>query len=141
MFLSSSPLQDHSLAASVQFNPVLVVESAPVPRLLQAACACRSSSAQLVSAIASSQLVESSDSSQHRSSLRHLRHLLSTLSSRVVLSLLPPVLTFTTFAAAIAAYKSAVSAHFLLPEYFPVLRASSLLYQLTAPALALLLIF
>ncbi|KAL1366773.1 UPF0187 protein At3g61320, chloroplastic isoform X2 [Arachis duranensis] len=78
---------------------------------------------------------------QHRSSLRHLRHLLSTLSSRVVLSLLPPVLAFTTFAAAIAAYNSAVSAHFLLPEYFPVLRASSLPYQLTAPALALLLVF
>ncbi|MED6126365.1 hypothetical protein PIB30_116624 [Stylosanthes scabra] len=78
---------------------------------------------------------------QHRSSLRHLRHLLSTLSSRVVLSLLPPVLAFTTFAAAIAAYNSAVSSHFLFPEYFPVLRASSLPYQLTAPALALLLVF
>ncbi|RYR48945.1 hypothetical protein Ahy_A07g035084 [Arachis hypogaea] len=88
-----------------------------------------------------SQLVESSDSSQHRSSLRHLRHLRSTLSSCVVLSLLPPVLAFTTFAATIAAYNSAVSVHFLLPEYFPILRASSLPYQLTAPALALLLIF
>ncbi|KAL9680261.1 hypothetical protein QQ045_018139 [Rhodiola kirilowii] len=29
----------------------------------------------------------------------------------------------------------------LLPEFFPVLRASSLPYQLTAPALALLLVF
>lgn len=77
---------------------------------------------------------------QHRSSLRHLRHLLSTLSSRVVLSLLPPVLVLTAFSAAIAAYNSALSAHFL-PDYFPLLRSSSLPYQLTAPALALLLVF
>ncbi|RYR74338.1 hypothetical protein Ahy_A02g009012 [Arachis hypogaea] len=116
------------VAASVQFNPVLAPPVAVAPPPLN-------------SSLPSSQLVESSDSSQHRSSLRHLRHLLSTLSSRVVLSLLPPVLAFTTFAAAIAAYNYAVSAHFLLPEYFPVLRASSLPYELTAPALALLLIF
>lgn len=77
----------------------------------------------------------------HRSSLRHLRHVASSLSSRVILSLVPPVLAFTSFAAAIAAYNSAVAAHFLLPEFLPPLRASSLPYQLTAPALALLLVF
>ncbi|KAK4266831.1 hypothetical protein QN277_023700 [Acacia crassicarpa] len=76
----------------------------------------------------------------HRSSLRHLRHVLSSLSSRVILSLVPPVIAFTTFAALIASYNSAVLMHWL-PEFFPMLRASSLPYQLTASALALLLVF
>ncbi|XP_068640879.1 voltage-dependent chloride channel 1, chloroplastic-like [Aristolochia californica] len=76
----------------------------------------------------------------HRSSLRHVRHLLSSLTSRVILSLVPPVLVFTAFAAALAAYNTAAAAQ-LLPGPFPVLRASSLPYQLTAPALALLLVF
>uniref|UniRef100_A0A0E0K7K1 Uncharacterized protein n=1 Tax=Oryza punctata TaxID=4537 RepID=A0A0E0K7K1_ORYPU len=69
----------------------------------------------------------------HRSSRRHLRHLLSSLTSRVILSLAPPVSAFTAFAAAIATYNT------LLPAY--ALTASSLPYQLTAPALALLLVF
>ncbi|XP_044494764.1 UPF0187 protein At3g61320, chloroplastic-like [Mangifera indica] len=76
----------------------------------------------------------------HRSSLRHIRHLLSSLSSRVILSLIPPVIAFTLVAVIIASYNSAVEMH-LLPGFFPVLRASSLPYQLTAPALALLLVF
>ncbi|KAJ0970190.1 hypothetical protein J5N97_023067 [Dioscorea zingiberensis] len=76
----------------------------------------------------------------HRSSRRHLRHLLSSTTSRVILSLVPPVLSFTAIAAAVAAYNSAVAAGWL-PGVFPLLRASSLPYQLTAPALALLLVF
>ncbi|RYR31344.1 hypothetical protein Ahy_B01g056148 [Arachis hypogaea] len=88
LFLGSSPLQDHSLAASVQFNPVPAVESALVPRLLQAACACRSSSAQLVFAIASLQLVESSDSSRCHSSAARLFCVTATPSSRLCRSLL-----------------------------------------------------
>ncbi|RLN41587.1 hypothetical protein C2845_PM01G00280 [Panicum miliaceum] len=70
---------------------------------------------------------------EHRSSRRHLRHLLTSLSSRVILSLAPPVSALTAFAAAIATYNT------LLPAY--ELTASSLPYQLTAPALALLLVF
>ncbi|XP_059634162.1 voltage-dependent chloride channel 1, chloroplastic-like [Cornus florida] len=77
---------------------------------------------------------------QHRSSSRHIRHLLSSLSSRVILSLIPPVIVFTSVAVLIASYNTAVSIHWL-PEFFPVLRASTLPYQLTAPALALLLVF
>ncbi|KAL4191576.1 hypothetical protein AMTRI_Chr07g30530 [Amborella trichopoda] len=77
---------------------------------------------------------------QHRSSLRHVRHLLSSLSSRVVLSLVPPVLFFTTVAAVIASYNTAILMNWV-PSFFPLLRASSLPYQLTAPALALLLVF
>ncbi|XP_027348964.1 UPF0187 protein At3g61320, chloroplastic-like [Abrus precatorius] len=77
---------------------------------------------------------------EHRSSLRHVRHFLSSLSSRVVLSLVPPVIVFTSFATIIAGYNSAVLERWL-PEFFPVLKASSLSYQLTAPALALLLVF
>ncbi|XVF73210.1 hypothetical protein PTKIN_Ptkin12aG0183000 [Pterospermum kingtungense] len=76
----------------------------------------------------------------HRSSLRHVRHLLSSLQSRVILSLVPPVLAFTSVATVIATYNTAVDLHWL-PGFFPVLRASSLPYQLTAPALALLLVF
>lgn len=77
---------------------------------------------------------------QHRSSLRHIRHLLTSLSSRVILSLVPPVIAFTSVAIVIASYNSAVAVHWL-PEFFPILRASPLPYQLTAPALALLLVF
>ncbi|KAJ9188345.1 hypothetical protein P3X46_003710 [Hevea brasiliensis] len=77
---------------------------------------------------------------EHRSSLRHIRHLLSSLQSRVILSLIPPVIAFTSVAAIIAVYNSVVEMH-LLPGLFPLLRASSLPYQLTAPALALLLVF
>ncbi|KAH9731987.1 UPF0187 protein [Citrus sinensis] len=77
---------------------------------------------------------------EHRSSLRHVRHLLSSLSSRVILSLIPPVIAFTMVAVVIASYNSALDSH-LLPGFLPVLRASSLPYQLTAPALALLLVF
>ncbi|GAB4861780.1 Voltage-dependent chloride channel 1, chloroplastic [Ancistrocladus abbreviatus] len=77
---------------------------------------------------------------EHRSSLRHVRHLVSSLSSRVILSLIPPVIFFTFVALIVASYNSAVALHWL-PEFFPVLRASSLPYQLTAPALALLLVF
>lgn len=77
---------------------------------------------------------------EHRSSLRHVRHLLSSASSRVILSLVPPVVAFTTVAVIIASYNTVVYWD-LLPEFFPVLRASSLPYQLTAPALALLLVF
>ncbi|CAN6566124.1 unnamed protein product [Malus baccata var. baccata] len=76
----------------------------------------------------------------HRSSYRHLWHLLSSLSSRVILSLIPPVIAFTLVAVVIASYNTAVALD-LLPGIFPLLRSSSLPYQLTAPALALLLVF
>lgn len=58
----------------------------------------------------------------------------------MILSLVPPVIAFTSVAVFVATYNSAVSLD-LLPEFFPILRASSLPYQLTAPALALLLVF
>lgn len=77
----------------------------------------------------------------HRSSQRHLRHLLTSLSSRVILSLIPPVFSLTTFAAFISLYNTAVSLEWLPNSIFPVLKASPLPYQLTAPALALLLVF
>ncbi|CAN8318771.1 unnamed protein product [Cochlearia groenlandica] len=77
---------------------------------------------------------------RHRSSLRHLRHVSSSTSSRVILSLFPPVFFFTTVAILIAGYNSVVGMD-LLPGFFAVLRSSPLPYQLTAPALALLLVF
>lgn len=72
--------------------------------------------------------------------MRHLRHFLTSLNSRVILSLVPPVIAFTSVAIIVASYNTAVWMHWL-PEFFPVLKASSLPYQLTAPALALLLVF
>lgn len=54
--------------------------------------------------------------------------------------MIPPVVAFTLVAVVVAGYNSAVLEHWL-PGFFPVLRASSLPYQLTAPALALLLVF
>ncbi|CAG7866136.1 unnamed protein product, partial [Brassica rapa] len=77
---------------------------------------------------------------EHRSSLRHVHHLFSSFSSRVILSLIPPVFFFTSVAIFIASYNSAVALDWL-PSVFPILRSSSLPYQLTAPALALLLVF
>ncbi|CAA7410582.1 unnamed protein product [Spirodela intermedia] len=64
---------------------------------------------------------------ERRSFLRHLRHLLLSLSSRVILSLIPPVFTLTAVDATLA--------------FLPLLRAPPLPYQLTALALALLLAF
>jgi len=77
---------------------------------------------------------------RHRSSTRHIRHVVSSLSSRVTISLIPPVFIFTAIAVAIAAYNTAVVCEWF-PPFMPLLHASSLPYQLTAPALALLLVF
>ncbi|KAL6322712.1 hypothetical protein AAG906_015398 [Vitis piasezkii] len=50
---------------------------------------------------------------EHRSSRRHVRHLLSSFSSRVILSLIPPVIAFTSVAVIVASYNSAVTFHWL----------------------------
>ncbi|RWR85754.1 UPF0187 protein, chloroplastic-like protein [Cinnamomum micranthum f. kanehirae] len=50
---------------------------------------------------------------------------LSSLSSRVILSLIPSVIVFHSVAVAIASYNTVVALHWL-PEVFPVLHASSL---------------
>lgn len=83
---------------------------------------------------------EAEDWFKHRSSKRHLRHILSTFKSRVIISLIPPVTALTSIAAVIAIYNSLVE-DLMLPSVFPVLHTSTLPYQLTAPALALLLVF
>lgn len=77
---------------------------------------------------------------KHRSSSRHMRHMMSSLSSRVILSLIPPVFTVTGISVVIALYNTAVDLG-LLPSFLPLLHAASLPYELTAPALALLLVF
>ncbi|MCO5598143.1 hypothetical protein L7F22_052235 [Adiantum nelumboides] len=77
---------------------------------------------------------------QHRSSLRHIRHMLSSGSSRVILSLIPPVFTVTAISVVIAAYNTAINLS-ILPPFFPLLHAASLPYELTAPAIALMLVF
>lgn len=77
---------------------------------------------------------------QHRSSTRHYRHFASSLSSRAILSLIPPVGTVTSISVALALYNTIVLTGWL-PSFIPLLHASPLSYQLTAPALALLLVF
>lgn len=77
---------------------------------------------------------------RHRSSTRHYRHFASSFSSRAILSLIPPVGTMTAISLAVAVYNTIVLTGWL-PSIVPLLHASSLSYQLTAPALALLLVF
>lgn len=77
---------------------------------------------------------------RHRSSTRHARHLLSIASSRVILALGPPVFSLTAVAAAFTSYNEAVLAH-LLPHWMPLMHVSVVPFSLTAPALALLLVF
>jgi putative membrane protein len=77
---------------------------------------------------------------RHRSSTRHGRHLLSIASSRVILALGPPVLSLTGVSAAITFYNEAIEIQ-ILPHWFPLLHISSLPFSLTAPVLALLLVF
>eukprot|EP00246_Nothoceros_aenigmaticus_P016087 TRINITY_DN7057_c0_g2_i1.p1 TRINITY_DN7057_c0_g2~~TRINITY_DN7057_c0_g2_i1.p1 ORF type:complete len:358 (+),score=27.70 TRINITY_DN7057_c0_g2_i1:169-1242(+) len=79
---------------------------------------------------------------RHRSSTRHLRHILSISSSRVILSLGPPVYSLTLFSGMVAVYNELVADHWIaLPSWAPLLQISALPFQLTAPALALLLVF
>jgi hypothetical protein len=77
---------------------------------------------------------------EHRSSTRHYRHFRSSFSSRAILSLIPPVGTVTAISVAVALYNTIVLSGWL-PSFVPLLHASPLSYQLTAPALALLLVF
>lgn len=77
---------------------------------------------------------------RHRSSTRHYRHFKSSFSSRAILSLIPPVGTFTGIAVVLALYNSSVMAG-CFPSFIPLFHASPLPYTLTAPALALLLVF
>lgn len=77
---------------------------------------------------------------RHRSSTRHGRHLLSIASSRVILALGPPVFSLTAMAAAITGYNEALLTH-TLPQWLPLMHVSTIPFSLTAPALALLLVF
>lgn len=79
---------------------------------------------------------------QHRSSVRHYRHFTSAFQSRVILSLIPPVGTVTAISFVVALYNTIVLSGYLPPFIpLPLLHASPLSFQLTAPALALLLVF
>ena len=77
---------------------------------------------------------------RHRSSSRHGRHLASIVTSRVIMALGPPVFSLTAFAAVVTCYNEAISAN-MLPGWLPLLHINSLLFSLSAPALALLLVF
>lgn len=58
---------------------------------------------------------------EHRSSRRHFRHVISSLSSRVILSLVPPVFFFTAFATSVATYNFFVASGWA-PPWLPLLR-------------------
>lgn len=76
---------------------------------------------------------------RHRSSLRFARHIWTIFASRVVVALGAPVLTLTLWATVVTLWDESVVLTDL-PKWF-LLRAPILPYQLTAPALALLLVF
>lgn len=78
---------------------------------------------------------------RHRSSTRHVRHLLSMTTSRVVYAIWPPVLTLTSIAALIIGYNEAVMTKEILPLWMPVLHLSTLPLSFTASCLSLLLVF
>lgn len=86
------------------------------------------------------QVFDHEDWVRHRSSSRHGRHLVSIASSRVIMALGPPVFSLTAVAAVITIYDEALSAQ-LLPAWMPLLHISNVPFLLTAPALALLLVF
>jgi hypothetical protein len=77
---------------------------------------------------------------RHRSSTRHYRHFASSFSSRAILSLIPPVGAMTAISLAVALYNTVILTE-IFPSFVPLFHASPLSYQLTAPALALLLVF
>lgn len=77
---------------------------------------------------------------RHRSSTRHYRHFASSFSSRAILSLIPPVGAMTAISLVVALYNTAILTE-IFPSFVPLFHASPLSYQLTAPALALLLVF
>eukprot|EP00271_Cylindrocystis_brebissonii_P014636 TRINITY_DN36070_c0_g1_i1.p1 TRINITY_DN36070_c0_g1~~TRINITY_DN36070_c0_g1_i1.p1 ORF type:complete len:569 (-),score=64.10 TRINITY_DN36070_c0_g1_i1:999-2705(-) len=77
---------------------------------------------------------------RHRSSGRHLRHLTTIPSSRIITSLAPPVLSMAAIATAVVAVNTAIGQH-ILPDWFPVLHINPLPLSLTASALGFLLVF
>jgi hypothetical protein len=66
---------------------------------------------------------------QHHSSARYAKHLLSVASSQVTLAFRPPVMSLTAIAAAVTGYSEPVLAH-AVPQFFPLLRVSSLPFSL-----------
>lgn len=66
-------------------------------------------------------LYTAADWREHRSSRRHMRHVISSLSSRVIISLVPPVFFFTAFAVSVAAYNFSVASGWA-PPWLPLLR-------------------
>ena len=77
---------------------------------------------------------------KHRSCWRHRRHLTTIMSSGVIVGLGPPVLFFTFVATLVAVFNQSVSSGHL-PDWVPLLRVEPLPFELTAPVLALLLVF
>ena len=78
---------------------------------------------------------------RHKSSWRHGRHLLTILNSGVIFALGPPVALCTLFAVVVAVTNYAIRYSHRLPEWIPILQVATLPFSLTAPVLALLLVF
>ena len=77
---------------------------------------------------------------RHRSTTRHMRHLLSIPTSRVEYAIWPPLLSLTSIAAITTGYNEAVMAQ-ALPHWLSVLHLSTLPLSFTALSLSLLLVF
>lgn len=81
-----------------------------------------------------------SDWNRHKSSWRHGRHMSSVVSSGVIFALGPPVITCTLVAVLVSVFNQSVQ-NGLFPKWIPLLHVASLPFTLTAPVLALLLVF
>lgn len=77
---------------------------------------------------------------RHKSSWRHGRHISSIVSSGVIFALGPPVIACTLVAVLVSVINQMVRSA-LLPKWMPLLHVASLPFTLTAPVLALLLVF
>jgi len=77
---------------------------------------------------------------KHKSSYRHGRHLSTVVSSAVISALGPPVIGFSAVAIIVSLFNYFVEKDYF-PKWMPLLHVASLPFTLTAPVLALLLVF
>ena len=76
----------------------------------------------------------------HRSSWRHCRHFVGILSSGIIRGLAPPVIICTSMAAMVSVINYGITKG-LAPRWLPLFKVATVPFSLTAPILALLLVF
>lgn len=77
---------------------------------------------------------------EHKSSWRHCRHFLSIVSSGLIRALAPPVVLCTSMAVMVSVINNGIEKG-LAPTWLPLFKVATIPFTLTAPVLALLLVF